>query len=121
MSGSDTQREAGWNQIMEKLSPECREWWDLVRAFPSCISFRHPCSHGALTAIPTQFLSQYDELVERSHGPGVKLGGYHLQVIGTVPEHQKKGVGKALIQYVENKVRNAYGTESCAKMTIGNE
>ena len=95
---------------MEKLSPECREWWDIVRAFLARISFE-PYSLGALTAIPTQFLSQYDDLVERSHGPGVKLGGYHLQVIGTLPEHQKKGVGRALIQYVENKVRILYSLE----------
>ena len=60
--------------------------------------------------MPTQFLGQYDELVERSHGTGVKLGGYHLQVIGTLPEHQKKGVGTALMQYVEKKVRDSLST-----------
>ncbi|RPD60188.1 hypothetical protein L226DRAFT_535116 [Lentinus tigrinus ALCF2SS1-7] len=89
---SDAQREAGWNQIMEKLSPECREWWDI-------------------------FLSQYDALVERSQGAGVKLGGYHLQVIGTSPEHQKKGVGRALIDYVEKKA-HAIKVPTCLE-TVG--
>ncbi|KAI0749656.1 hypothetical protein C8Q80DRAFT_1163263 [Daedaleopsis nitida] len=79
--GTDAQREAGWNQIMEKLSPECRDWWPL-------------------------FLGQYDELVEKSHGAGVKLGSYHLQVIGTVPEHQKKGAGAALIKFAEDKAHS---------------
>lgn len=32
---SEAQREAGWNQIMEKLSPECRDWWPLVRTLSS--------------------------------------------------------------------------------------
>ena len=73
---------------------------------PLQVSTIQPCSHATT---PTQFLSQYDELVERSHGSGVKLGGYHLQVIGILPEHQKKGVATALVQYVETKVRDLTG------------
>lgn len=52
-----------------------------------------------------QFLNQYDELVEGSLGPGVKLAGYHLQVIGVSPAHQRKGAAGALMSYAQAKVR----------------
>ncbi|KAI0671831.1 hypothetical protein C8Q78DRAFT_1128996 [Trametes maxima] len=76
--GSEAQRNAGWNQFMAKLAPQYRDWW-------------------------TRFLKQYDILVEQSLGPGVKLGGYHLQLIGVSPDHQRKGVATALTKYAETK------------------
>ena len=34
----------------------------------------------------------------------MKLGGYHLQLIGVAPEHQRKGVATSLAKYAEEKV-----------------
>ncbi|KAL1949595.1 hypothetical protein VTO73DRAFT_8476 [Trametes versicolor] len=79
---SDAQRNAGWNEIMGKLESKYRDWW-------------------------TTFLNQYDELVEGSLGPGVKLAGYHLQVIGVSPAHQRKGAAGALMSYAQAKARAA--------------
>ncbi|KAI0649020.1 acyl-CoA N-acyltransferase [Trametes meyenii] len=75
---SEAQRKAGWDQFMAKLAPQYRDWW-------------------------ARFLKQYDILVEQSLGPGVKLGGYHLQLIGVSPDHQRKGVATALMKYAETK------------------
>ncbi|KAI9066265.1 hypothetical protein FKP32DRAFT_1674011 [Trametes sanguinea] len=79
---TDAQRNAGWNQLMDRLPAQYREWW-------------------------TTFLKQYDDLVDKTVGGSVKLGGYHLQLIGVVPEHQKKGVATALMKYAENKAHAA--------------
>lgn len=51
-----------------------------------------------------QFLVEYAKLTDRVLGPGVKLGGYHLQLIGVSPAHQRKGVASALMEYAEKKV-----------------
>ncbi|KAI0776854.1 hypothetical protein BD413DRAFT_490968 [Trametes elegans] len=53
--------------------------------------------------VPGQFTERNNELSEMYLGPGVKLGAYHLQLIGVAPEHQKKGVATALMQYAEGK------------------
>nr|VWP01288.1 Putative peptide synthase/polyketide synthase [Ganoderma boninense] len=63
---SDAQRNAGHNQVVKKLPTELQKWWK-------------------------QFLSEYGTLTDRVLGPGVKLGGYHLQLIGVSPAHQRKG------------------------------
>ena len=88
---------AGWEQFMEKLAPEYRNWWTSVSA-------SHELELCQLIYWRTSFLKEYDELVESSHGPGVKLGGYHLQVIGVSPHYQRKGVATSLMRYAESKV-----------------
>ena len=45
-----------------------------------------------------QFLEEYDALTDRSFGAGVKLAGYHLQLLGVSPAHQRKGAAKALFK-----------------------
>ncbi|KAI0326404.1 hypothetical protein GY45DRAFT_1373959 [Cubamyces sp. BRFM 1775] len=75
---TDAQREAGWNQLMVMLPGQYRDWW-------------------------ANFLDEYDALVEKALGPGVKLGSYHLQLIGVAPEHQRKGVATALTKYAGAK------------------
>ncbi|KAF8172403.1 hypothetical protein K438DRAFT_1217772 [Mycena galopus ATCC 62051] len=37
-------------------------------------------------------------------GEGMKLKSWQLQLLGTVPEHQRKGLSTALIQAIELKV-----------------
>ncbi|KAI9066266.1 hypothetical protein FKP32DRAFT_1589778 [Trametes sanguinea] len=79
---TEAQRNAGWNQLMDRLADTYRNWW-------------------------TTFLKQYDELIDKTVGASVKLGGYHLQLIGVTPEHQKKGVATARMRYAENKAHAA--------------
>ncbi|EJD46584.1 hypothetical protein AURDEDRAFT_164409 [Auricularia subglabra TFB-10046 SS5] len=47
----------------------------------------------------------YDDLTNEAFGEGVKLGGYHLQVIGVIASAQRQGVGRALFKAVEEKAR----------------
>ncbi|KAI9000440.1 hypothetical protein BD414DRAFT_577 [Trametes punicea] len=75
---SDAQRNAGWNELMDRLPTQCSDWW-------------------------ATFFKQYDELAENTVGWEVKRGGYHLQLFGVVPEYQRKGIGNALTRYAENK------------------
>ncbi|KAI0359757.1 hypothetical protein OH77DRAFT_1517373 [Trametes cingulata] len=89
---SEEQHKAGWDQVLERLPQQYQEWWDTL-------------------------LKDYDALAERSLGPGVKLGSYHLQLIGTAPEHQKKGVATALMRYAEAKA-HAAKVPSCLE-TVG--
>ncbi|KAH9945102.1 uncharacterized protein BXZ73DRAFT_73306 [Epithele typhae] len=77
---TDKQREAGWNELMAKLDDTCRDWWP-------------------------KFLAEYDVLVESVLGAGVKLGAWHLQLIGIKQSCQKKGAGKALLDAVEAGAR----------------
>ncbi|EPQ55011.1 hypothetical protein GLOTRDRAFT_138743 [Gloeophyllum trabeum ATCC 11539] len=74
------QRAAGWDDIMAKLEPKFQKFWD-------------------------QFLVDYDDLCETSFGPGVKLASYHLQVFGVVPDYQRRGFGRALIEAVADKAK----------------
>ncbi|RDX57176.1 hypothetical protein OH76DRAFT_1335643 [Lentinus brumalis] len=75
---TDAQRNAGWNQLMDKLEPRLCDWW-------------------------TQFLDEYDDMVERALTQGVKLEAYHLQLIGVLPERHRRGIGRALMQFAKNK------------------
>ncbi|TBU51883.1 hypothetical protein BD310DRAFT_953029 [Dichomitus squalens] len=75
---SDSQLNAGHNQVMTRLSAELQSWWK-------------------------EFLETYGKLTDRVLGHGVKLGAYHLQLIGVSPVHQRKGVATALMRYIEAK------------------
>ena len=55
-------------------------------------------------ALYRQFLNEYDELVEKLMGPGVKLGSWHLQLIGVKRSCHNKGAGTALLKFHEEKV-----------------
>ncbi|KAI0749646.1 acyl-CoA N-acyltransferase [Daedaleopsis nitida] len=79
---TETQREAGWKQLMADIGPKLSGYW-------------------------SRLLNEYDDMVENSLGHGVKLGGYHLQLIGVLPEFQRKGVGRALLDFAEAKARAA--------------
>ncbi|KAM5531780.1 hypothetical protein V8D89_014550 [Ganoderma adspersum] len=83
---------AGHNQVIEKLPMELQKWW-------------------------TEFLDKYSKLTDRVLGPGVKLGGYHLQLIGVSPSHQQKGVASALMKYAEMKAHAAHVL--CTVETVG--
>ncbi|KAI0776855.1 hypothetical protein BD413DRAFT_230906 [Trametes elegans] len=76
---TDAQRNAGWMRIMEGLPVKYQLWW-------------------------LEFSKEYEAVSDKYLGPGVKLGAYYLQLIGVAPDHQKKGVARALLQYGEAKV-----------------
>ena len=46
----------------------------------------------------------YNGYCETVFEPGVKQAGYHLQLLGIAPEHQRKGVGTQLIKAIEKTV-----------------
>ena len=46
-----------------------------------------------------------DAFVLKSFGPGTKLRGWHLQVIGILPEYQRRGIATRIIDNVRAKVR----------------
>jgi ribosomal protein S18 acetylase RimI-like enzyme len=50
-------------------------------------------------------MERYQGICEKLFGPGLKRASYHLQVLGILPEYQKRGIGKALIDHVATKVR----------------
>ncbi|KIM90552.1 hypothetical protein PILCRDRAFT_187461 [Piloderma croceum F 1598] len=97
---SEGQRQAGWNQLMEKLDQKTQEWW-------------------------TYFIDVYNDLCEKAFGAGAKLAAYHLQMYGVMPERQRQGIGRELVKVVEDKARaikvdlcleNLGSDESVAKM-----
>jgi len=56
-----------------------------------------------------QLFPAFDALSAASIGAQAKLDAYHLQVLAVSPDHQRKGVGKALIEHVKEKVRAGAG------------
>ena len=54
-----------------------------------------------------QFLPQCDEFAAKAlkdFGPDYKKSGWHLKMLGVSSEYQRKGVGSALVKYVEDMV-----------------
>ena len=51
-----------------------------------------------------QFIDLYNDSAEKAFGSGAKLAAYHLQMYGVVPERQRQGIGRRLIEFVEEKV-----------------
>ncbi|KZV85729.1 hypothetical protein EXIGLDRAFT_841250 [Exidia glandulosa HHB12029] len=90
--GTDAQREAGWNDLYKQMDQVYKDWWDY-------------------------FLPFYDEYTTQALGPGVKLSGFHLQVIGVHPSHRRRGIAAALFRAVEKKAE-ARGVCSCLE-TVG--
>lgn len=80
---SERQRKAGWDQMIEKLPPNLQSWWDQV------------------------FLHDYENYAERFYGPGAKRAGYHLQLIGVHPDHQRRRLGSQLMSIVHHEAHAA--------------
>lgn len=76
---TEAQRKAGWNQLYARLENVYQEWWDY-------------------------FLPFYDRYAAQAFGEGSKLAGFHLQVIGVLPSHQRQGIASAFFDVVERKV-----------------
>lgn len=61
-----------------------------------------------------QFLPQYAEFGEEAFGTGVKLEAWHLQLLAVDPQYQRKGIAKALIDTIKQKVSNSRHMDSDA-------
>ena len=51
-----------------------------------------------------QFLPAYEDTTNEALGKGVKKSIWHLQLLGTLPEYQKRGIGQALVREKEKRV-----------------
>jgi len=51
-----------------------------------------------------QFLPKYNAFTESSLGKGTKHDSWQLQLLGTKPDCQQKGLATALIKFVRDKV-----------------
>ncbi|RDB25813.1 hypothetical protein Hypma_006557 [Hypsizygus marmoreus] len=80
MFDSEDQNEQALLPLVAKLDPDLQQWWSEV------------------------FIPRYDEVVLEALGAGVKKASWHLQLIGTIPAERRKGVARALINEVRNKV-----------------
>ncbi|GAB1517297.1 hypothetical protein RhiTH_000343 [Rhizoctonia solani] len=65
-----------WTSFTRKVDPKIRQWWDEVML---------PC---------------YNQLSREGLGDGAKKNLLHLQVIGTHPEFQQQGIGKAMVKHM---------------------
>ncbi|KZV85734.1 hypothetical protein EXIGLDRAFT_841255 [Exidia glandulosa HHB12029] len=93
--GTEAQREAGWNQLYAALDKVYQDWWDY-------------------------FLPFYDDYTTRVFGRGVKLGGHHLQVIGVLPAHQRRGIAGQLFCIVEKKAKEQHVCTCLETVGTGN-
>ncbi|KIJ48408.1 hypothetical protein M422DRAFT_247748 [Sphaerobolus stellatus SS14] len=64
----------------------------------------------------TKYIPQYGELTTSLLGDGVKRRSWHLQTLGVAPEHQQKGIAKALINVIKEKVSKD-GANLCLETT----
>ncbi|KAK7062908.1 hypothetical protein VNI00_000406 [Paramarasmius palmivorus] len=80
---SEEQRQAGWNQLMERLDDSTRKW------------FIDVALESSLHNIPDLY-----------YGQGGQEAAYHLQLFAVLPTCQKKGYGKALMRHVEDKAKS---------------
>jgi len=77
MFRSEKQCNEGWEPFERMFSPQLKNWWDDV-------------------------LSPIDDaFVLKSFGPGTKLRGWHLQVIGVLPEYRRQGIASQVIDTVK--------------------
>ncbi|KAJ7708825.1 hypothetical protein B0H17DRAFT_1030971 [Mycena rosella] len=76
---TEEQRAAGWNDLQSKFTPELRKWWS------------------------EYFGPRYNQWNEDCLGKGTKTKSWHLDLLGTSPDHQHKGLAAALIQAIEVK------------------
>jgi len=76
---TEEQRSAGWNQFLVMIPKELRTFWT---------------DHFAPTV---------QHLSTSTLGPGRVLSAWHLHLFAVNPEHQGKGYGKLLFQYVDKQ------------------
>ncbi|KAJ7614659.1 hypothetical protein DFH06DRAFT_920702, partial [Mycena polygramma] len=76
---TEDQRAAGWSEAEAKFTPELRKWWT------------------------DYFIPRASAWSRSLLGEGTMLNSWQLELLGTSPEHQKKGLAAALIRAIELK------------------
>ncbi|KAF7357030.1 N-acetyltransferase domain-containing protein [Mycena venus] len=76
---------ARWGEFVSKLTPEQKKWRS------------------------EYFIPRYYDAMASCIGEGTSIKSWHLDLLGTDPEHQRKGLSSALIRAVESKAK-AEGT-----------
>ncbi|TDL29996.1 hypothetical protein BD410DRAFT_893185 [Rickenella mellea] len=79
------QMELGWKTFQAKLSEDGkRVWWRMFL--------------GEYCTLATNSLSR-----KHQRPDSWKFDSWHLQLLGVIPEHQRKGLGRALIEEIKKK------------------
>jgi hypothetical protein len=60
-------------------------------------------------------LPSYLAFANRVLGEGFKKASWHLQLIGTVPSQQRKGLARALVKVIDDRVSGALDRQACAE------
>ncbi|KAJ7067880.1 acyl-CoA N-acyltransferase [Mycena amicta] len=89
---TEQQRAAGWDQAQLRFSPELSKWYSDYLA-------------PRISAHSADFL-----------GKDAQLNSWHLNILATNPNHQKKGLAAALIDAIETKAK-ADGIPMCVETT----
>ncbi|KAJ6607021.1 hypothetical protein B0H10DRAFT_574324 [Mycena sp. CBHHK59/15] len=76
---SEEQREVGWNHVQSKFTPELQKWWS------------------------DYFLPRHSVWKAACLDKDTTRNSWQLQLLGTSPDHQHKGLGATLIKPVEAK------------------
>ncbi|PPQ64457.1 hypothetical protein CVT24_008467 [Panaeolus cyanescens] len=78
---SEEERDAGWNQFLDVIPSSLKDWW------------------------LKYFIPKMQELSINSLGAGYQHNSWHLHIFGVAKAHHRKGYGKALFKYAEEKAR----------------
>ncbi|KAH8830558.1 hypothetical protein DL96DRAFT_952737 [Flagelloscypha sp. PMI_526] len=71
-----------WTEVQQTIPVKCSDWWKV-------------------------FYVAYDAFCDGILGAGQKRANYHLQLLAVHPEHQRKGIARALLEPVEAKARES--------------
>ncbi|TCD66339.1 hypothetical protein EIP91_001443 [Steccherinum ochraceum] len=91
---SPEQEAAGWNEFVEQMPARLHAWW------------------------MDEFLPQYDATVDEALGQGIKQSIWHLQLLATHPDYQRRGIGEALVKHKERLIAQA---GDCSLMCLESE
>jgi len=99
---SEEQSNAGFNQLMNKLAsedPDMLNWWK------------------------EYFIPSSTKFTTEAYGsPQYRLNSWYLFMIGVLPSCQRRGVGSAMIDHTEAKIKSSPdASEETKRMTVGTE
>jgi len=86
---SPEQAAAGWNAFGEAMPPKLHDWW------------------------MEDFLPAYEDTTNQALGKGTKLGIWHLQLLATHPDYQRRGIATKLVKIKERLIAKEGGSLIC--------
>ncbi|KAG1793513.1 uncharacterized protein HD556DRAFT_1374396 [Suillus plorans] len=94
---NDAQRNLGFNQFLESLSPKTREWWiDTVSSYRFSLFLQ-------LMSL-SQYGSALAPFIKTALSPHTVESSWYLNCICVDPKYQRQGIATNLIKMVEQKV-----------------